>query len=79
MAAAQHHKFLNASTSAVTELLEGFVQSHPGVCFLDGFPDVKVVVRAQLDKTKVALISGKSWVFGARSTPAGGLANERRR
>ena len=47
-------------STAVTEMLAAFVQSHPGVQVLDGFPDVKVVVRAQLDKTKVALISGAS-------------------
>ena len=40
-------------------MLESFVQSHPGVQFLDGLPDVKVVVRTQLDKTKVALVSGE--------------------
>ena len=51
-------QFLNEPTSVVTEMLESFVQSHPGVQFLDGFPDIKVVVRSQLDKTKVAVISG---------------------
>jgi hypothetical protein len=52
MAAAQHHKFLNASTSAVTEMLEGFVQSHPNVCFLDGFPAGAYLVHfsAQLER-----------------------------
>ena len=52
------HKFLNDASAAVTEMLEGFVQSHPGVKFLDGFPDVKVVVRSHVDKNKVALVSG---------------------
>mmetsp|Transcript_9161 Transcript_9161/g.36949 ORF Transcript_9161/g.36949 Transcript_9161/m.36949 type:complete len:601 (+) Transcript_9161:185-1987(+) len=52
------HKFLNDPGSAVTEMLEGFVQSHPGVKLLDGFPDVKVVVRSHVDKNKVALVSG---------------------
>ena len=52
------HKFLNDPGSAVTEMLEGFVQSHPGVKLLDGFPDVKVVVRSHVDKHKVALVSG---------------------
>lgn len=52
------HKFLNDASAAVTEMLEGFVQTHPGVKFLDGFPDVKVVVRSHVDKNKVALVSG---------------------
>ena len=41
----------------MTEMLEGFVQSHPGVKLLDGFTDVKVVVRSNVDKNKVALVS----------------------
>ena len=53
-------QFINTPTTVVTEMLESFVQSHPGVQLLDGFPDVKVVVRAQLDKTKVAVISGET-------------------
>lgn len=52
-------QFINEPTEVVTEMLESFVQSQPNVQFLDGFPDVKVVVRAQLDKTKVAVVSGE--------------------
>jgi dihydroxyacetone kinase len=61
-------QFLNASTCAVTEALESFVQSHPHVQLLGGFPDIKVVVRAPLDKNKVAVVSGEHTV--PRSTPA---------
>ena len=52
--------FLNRRDAAVTEAIEGFLAtSRPGdLARLDGFPDVKVVVRADWDRSKVAVISG---------------------
>jgi dihydroxyacetone kinase len=52
--------FLNRRDAVVTEAIEGFLStSRPGeVARLDGFPDVKVVVRANWDRSKVAVISG---------------------
>jgi len=52
--------FVNRRDAVVTEAIEGFLAtSRPGaVARLDGFPDVKVVVRADWDRSKVAVVSG---------------------
>ena len=52
--------FVNQRDAIVTEAIDGFLStSRPGdVARLDGFPDVKVVVRADWDRTKVAIVSG---------------------
>ncbi len=52
--------FVNRRDAVVTEAIEGFLStSRPGeVARLDGFPDVKVVVRADWDRAKVAIVSG---------------------
>ncbi|KAL2234491.1 UNVERIFIED_CONTAM: putative 3,4-dihydroxy-2-butanone kinase [Sesamum indicum] len=45
----------------VTEFIEGLVETYPGLQYLDGFPDVKVVLRADVPGgtyDKVAVISG---------------------
>ncbi|WOG93602.1 hypothetical protein DCAR_0312888 [Daucus carota subsp. sativus] len=45
----------------VTEFIEGLVETYPGLQYLDGFPEVKVVLRSDVSsKTndKVAVISG---------------------
>ncbi|KAE8678343.1 putative 3,4-dihydroxy-2-butanone kinase [Hibiscus syriacus] len=45
----------------VTEFVEGLVETYPGLQYLDGFPEVKVVIRADASGTtydKVAVISG---------------------
>ncbi|KAH9780632.1 triokinase/fmn cyclase [Citrus sinensis] len=45
----------------VTEFIEGLVETYPGLQFLDGFPQVKVVLRADVSSAtynKVAVISG---------------------
>ncbi|GFP96519.1 putative 3 4-dihydroxy-2-butanone kinase, partial [Phtheirospermum japonicum] len=45
----------------VTEFIEGLVETYPGLQYLDGFPDVKVVLRADVSSAtydKVAVISG---------------------
>ena len=52
--------FVNRRDAVVTEAIEGFLStSRPGaLARLDGFPDVKVVVRADWDRSKVAIVSG---------------------
>jgi dihydroxyacetone kinase len=52
-------RFINRPDTVVTEALDGLVALAGGeLSRLDGFPHVKVVTRARLDQTKVALISG---------------------
>lgn len=49
----------------VTEFIEGLVETYPGLQYLDGFPEVKVVLRADVSGEtydKVAVISGGSFV-----------------
>src|ERR1700761_8432406 len=52
--------FVNRRDAVVPEAIEGFLStSRPNeVARLDGFPDVKVVVRANWDRSKVAIVSG---------------------
>ncbi|KAK3034208.1 hypothetical protein RJ639_032788 [Escallonia herrerae] len=48
-------------SDVVTEFIEGLVETYPGLQYLDGFPEVKVVLRADVLRTKydkVAVISG---------------------
>ncbi|KAG6752824.1 hypothetical protein POTOM_042863 [Populus tomentosa] len=59
--ASQGKKLINDPNDVVTEFIEGLVETYPGLQYLDGFPEVKVVLRADhasamLDK--VAIISG---------------------
>jgi len=52
-------QFINSKENLVTEAIDGLVASSGGeLQRLDGYPHIKVVIRAELDKTKVALISG---------------------
>ena len=52
--------FVNRREAVVAEAIDGFLStSRPGeLARLDGFPDVKVIVRANWDRSKVAVISG---------------------
>lgn len=51
--------FLNHPHSLVQEAIDGLVARSGGLLSrLDGFPDIKVVLRSQVDGSKVALISG---------------------
>ncbi|KAL6517934.1 hypothetical protein OROMI_033635 [Orobanche minor] len=50
-----------SQSDVVTEFIEGLVETYPGLQYLDGFPDVKVVLRADVSGAtydKVAVISG---------------------
>ncbi|KAF3492812.1 hypothetical protein DY000_02052225 [Brassica cretica] len=54
-------KFINNPNDVVTEFIEGLVETYPGLQYLDGLPEVKVVLRADVsaaDYDKVAVISG---------------------
>ncbi len=52
--------FINARSDLVTEALDGFLSSTPNTHLgrLDGYPDTKVVLRTDWDRSGVALISG---------------------
>jgi triose/dihydroxyacetone kinase / FAD-AMP lyase (cyclizing) len=51
--------FMNQRNAIVTDAIDGLLAtSPPGLARLDGFPNVKVIVRADWDRSKVALVSG---------------------
>jgi len=52
-------QFINAKEALVTEAIDGALRTAKGrLARLDGFPHIKVVVRDEWDKSKVALVSG---------------------
>jgi ATP-dependent dihydroxyacetone kinase len=52
-------QFINAKEAVVTEALNGVLRVAEGkLARLDGYPHIKVVVRTDWDKSKVALVSG---------------------
>ena len=52
-------QFINAKEDIVPEALDGVIAASGGrLVRLDGYPFIRVVLRANWDKTKVALISG---------------------
>lgn len=52
-------QFINAKESLVTDAIDGLLEISGGTLTrLDGYPHIKVVCRADWDKSKVALISG---------------------
>jgi ATP-dependent dihydroxyacetone kinase len=52
-------QFINSKESLVTEAIDGTIRASNGqLARLDGYPHIKVVVRADWDKSKVALVSG---------------------
>ncbi|XP_043695837.1 putative 3,4-dihydroxy-2-butanone kinase isoform X2 [Telopea speciosissima] len=57
----QGKKLINDPNEVVTEFIEGLVETYPCLQYLDGFPEVKVVLRADVSGAtydKVAVISG---------------------
>ena len=52
--------FVNRRDSVVSEAIEGFLSTSRSneLARLDGFPEVKVVLRADWDRSKVAIVSG---------------------
>jgi dihydroxyacetone kinase len=52
-------QFMNTRETLVTEAIEGMLRLGAGrLARLDGFPHIKVVVRTDWDRSKVALVSG---------------------
>lgn len=53
-------RFANARDAVVTDAIEGLLaaQAEGGLTRLDGFPDIKVVLRGDWDRQSVALVSG---------------------
>lgn len=52
-------QFLNSKENAVTEAIDGvLVASGGALSRLDGYPHIRVVVRSDWDRSKVALVSG---------------------
>ncbi|MEM1429003.1 MAG: dihydroxyacetone kinase subunit DhaK [Pseudomonadota bacterium] len=52
-------QFINAKEALVTEAIDGLLRTAGGrMARLDGYPHIKVVVRTDWDKSKVALVSG---------------------
>ena len=51
--------FINARDTIVTEALDGLIATSGGrLARLDGYPEIKVVLRADRDPSKVAVVSG---------------------
>ncbi len=67
-------QFINAKENIVTEAIDGLLISSGGsLARLDGYPHIRVVVRKDWDKSKVALVSGG----GSGHEPAhGGFVGE---
>ncbi len=52
-------QFINTKETLVTEAIDGLLRTGGGrLARLDGYPHIKVVVRTDWDKSKVALVSG---------------------
>ena len=52
-------QFINKKEDIVTEAIDGLIQTSGGsLSRLDGYPHIRVVVRSDWDKSKVALVSG---------------------
>ncbi len=52
-------QFINAKETLVTEAIDGTLRTAGGrLARLDGYPHIRVVVRSDWDKSKVALVSG---------------------
>lgn len=52
-------QFLNSKENAVTEAIDGVLAASGGALSrLDGYPHIRVVVRSDWDRSKVALVSG---------------------
>ncbi len=52
-------QFMNTKETLVTEALDGLIRASSGrLARLDGYPHIKVVLRTDWDRSKVALVSG---------------------
>nr|CAB3498415.1 unnamed protein product [Digitaria exilis] len=58
---ARGKKLINDPNDVVTQFIEGLAETYPGVQYLDGFPEIKVVLRSDVavgTYDKVAVICG---------------------
>ncbi len=51
-------QFINERADIVTQAIDGLLLHSPNLVRLDGFPHIRVVMRRQIDSSKVTLISG---------------------
>ena len=51
-------QFINDRTDIVTQAIDGLLRHSPHLVRLDGFPHIRVVMRREIDGSKVALVSG---------------------
>ncbi|MEM6492173.1 MAG: dihydroxyacetone kinase subunit DhaK, partial [Pseudomonadota bacterium] len=52
-------QFINAKDTLVTDAIDGLLRTSGGrLARLDGYPHIKVVIRSDWEKSKVALVSG---------------------
>ncbi len=52
-------QFINSKEALVTEAIDGTLRTAEGrLARLDGFPHIKVVLRDDWDRSRVALVSG---------------------
>ena len=52
-------QFMNAKDTLVTEAIDGLLRTSGGkLARLDGYPPIRVVIRTDWDRSKVALVSG---------------------
>ena len=51
-------QFMNSKARLVTEAIDGLLRTSPTLARLDGYPHIKVVVRTDWTRAKVALVSG---------------------
>ncbi len=52
-------QFVNKKEDIVAEAVDGVIATSGGLLIrLDGFPHIRVVLRADWDKSKVAIVSG---------------------
>jgi ATP-dependent dihydroxyacetone kinase len=52
-------QFINTKEALVTDAIDGAILTGNGqLCRLDGYPHIKVVIRTDWDRSKVALVSG---------------------
>ena len=52
-------QFINRKDDIVTEAVDGLIRTSGGkLARLDGFPHIRVVLRSDFDRSKVAVISG---------------------
>jgi hypothetical protein len=59
-------KLINDPNDVVIECIKGLVETYPKLTYLDGFPEVKVVLRADVPQgsyDRVAVISGFLIIF----------------